>query len=68
MSGVEWDINVEIEIVFEGGSSDGPHPRIILFVDPTLRQFFMLKKDLNPESLRWCLLLQQFDFAVYDKG
>jgi len=29
MSGVERDMDVEIEIAFEGGPSDGAHPRII---------------------------------------
>jgi len=58
MSGVECDMDVKIEIVFEGGPFDGAHPRIIVFIDPTSWKYFMLKKDLDPESLRWCLLLQ----------
>jgi len=58
MSGVECNMDVEIEIEFEGGPSDGADLRIILLMDPTLWKYFMLRKDLNPESLRWYLLLQ----------
>ena len=68
MSGVECDMDVKIAIAFEGGLCDGAHPRIILFMYPTLWKYFMLKKDVNPKSLRWYLLLQQFDFEVHDKG
>ena len=64
---VDCDMDVDIEIAFEGGKSDGAHPRISLFMNP-LMLFFMWKKDLNPKSLRWYLLLQQFDFEVHNKG
>jgi len=56
MSGVKCDMDVKIDIAFEGGLSDGAHPRIILLMDPVLWKYFMLKKDLNPESLKWYLL------------
>ena len=68
MSGAENDIYIDIEIVFEGELSDGGRPRIILFLNPVLRQYFILKKDVHPESSRCYLLLQQFDFEVHDKG
>ena len=68
MSRVESDMNVDIEIAFKGGPSDGAHPNIILFMDSILRHCFMLKKDFHPKSLRSYLLLQQFDFEVRDKG
>jgi len=64
MSGVECDMDMEIEIAFEGGLYHGAHTGIILFMDPTIWKYFILKKDLNPESLRWYLLLQQIDFEV----
>ena len=57
MNGTECDMDVKIKIAFKGGESDGAHPKIILFMDPTLRQYFMLKNDLNPEPLRWYFLL-----------
>ena len=43
-------------------------PRMIVFVDPKLWTYLMLKKDLNPESLKWFFLLQQFEFEVRYKG
>jgi len=68
MSGGEHELDVDVEIDFEGGPSDGAHHRIIMLMDPELWKFFILKKDLNPESLMWFLLLQQFEFEVRDKG
>jgi len=57
MSGVDCDMDVDIETVFESGPSDGENPTIILFMDPMLQKYFLLKKDLNLESLGWYLLL-----------
>jgi len=58
LSGVEHDMDMEIEFDFcEGGPSDGAHPKISVYMDLAAWQFFMLKKDLHPESLRWFLLL-----------
>ena len=58
MSGVDSDMDVDFEIAFESGPFDGAHPGIIVFIYPALWKYFMLKKDLNPKSLRWYLLLQ----------
>jgi len=52
MSGVESDMYVDVEIAFESGPSDGLRPRINLLMDPELWRHVMLKKDLNPETLR----------------
>jgi len=57
MSRGAHELHVEVGIEFQGGPSDGAHPRLIVFVDPELWNYFMPKKDLNPESLRWYLLL-----------
>ena len=53
MDDIEYDVDVDIDDLFEGEPSDGAHPRIIVFMDPTLWRHFMLKNDLNPETLRW---------------
>jgi len=66
MDGIGCDVDMEFDVVFGGGPSDGAHPRISVFIDPALWKYFMLKKDLNPKSLRWYLLLQQFNFEVCD--
>jgi len=42
-------------------------PRPMLGLDPLLWGTLVLKKDLKPETLRWFLLLHQFDFEVVDK-
>jgi len=60
--GIACDVDVKFDVVFEGRPSDGAHPRIVVFIDPTLWKYYMQKMDLNPESLRWFLLLQQFNF------
>jgi len=52
MSEVERDMDVDIEIAFEGGPSDGAHHRITLFMDLVLWKYFLLNKNLNPEFLR----------------
>jgi len=49
------DVDVDIDVVFEGEPFDGAHPRMIVVMDPALWGPFMLKKDLNPETLRWFL-------------
>jgi len=62
------DMDVDFGIAFKSRLSDGTHRRIIVLMDPVLWKYFILKKDLNQESLRWYLLLQRFDFEVHDKG
>jgi len=69
LSGANHDMDVEVELDFyEGGLSNGAFPKIIMYMDSALRKFFMLKKDLTAESLRWFLPLQEFEFGVCDKG
>jgi len=68
VEGVEYDVDVDINVEFEGGPSDDAYPRIIVIMDLALWKYFRLKKDLNPESLRWFLLIQQFNFEVRNKG
>jgi len=68
ISGGEHELNLDVVIEFEGGPSDGVHLRMILYMDNAIWKFFMLKKDLNPKSLRWFLLLQEYGFKVHDKG
>jgi len=36
MSGVECNMDVDVEMTFKGRPSEGAHPRIILFTDPML--------------------------------
>ena len=48
MDGIGCHVDVEFDVVCEGGPSDGAHPRIVVFMDPALWKFYMLKKDLNP--------------------
>ena len=68
MSGVNMNWIWMLKIAFKGGLSDGTHPIIVIFMDPYFWKFFNLKKDINSESLRWFLRLQQFDLEVRDKG
>jgi len=53
----EHELDMDVEIQFEGGPFDGAHLRLIVYMDNGIWEFFMLKKDLNLESLRWFLLL-----------
>jgi len=62
------ELDMDVEIKFEARPSDGAHPRMIVYMDNALWRFFMLMKDPNPESLRWFLLLQEFEFEVCHKG
>ena len=69
LSGVGHGIDMDIEFDFcKDGSSNVAGPTIIVYMDHALWKFLMMKKDLNPESLRWYLLLREFDFEVRDKG
>ena len=54
----ELDLKFEIEF----GLSSGGGPRMIMLLDPSLWRTLRSKKDLNLETLRWVLLLHQFDF------
>jgi len=36
MDGIGCDVDVEFDVVFEGGSFDGAHPKVIVFIDPAL--------------------------------
>jgi len=53
---------------FEFGPYDGDGPKMSVILDPTLWSILRAQKDLNPELLRWFLLLQQFDAGIVDKG
>ena len=69
MSGIERKLDMEVEFDFwEGGPSDRARPNIVVQMDRIIWKFFILKKNLNPESLRWFLLLQEFEFEVFEKG
>jgi len=52
----EVDANFKLDI----RPFDGSRPRMTVFLDPFLRRTTMFKKDLNPELLRWVLLVHQF--------
>jgi len=66
MSGGVHDLDGDVEFDFGPYDSDGP--RMTVLLDPSLWRTLMLKKDLNPETLRWFLLLHPFVFEVIDKG
>jgi len=69
LSGVERDMDMEIEFDFcEYGPSDGARLKVIIYLDLVALQLFMLKKAIRHESLRWFLLLQEFEFEVREKG
>ena len=65
----EWGClgaRLDMEFDFRPYGGDGPKWSVLL--DPSLWRFLRTQKDLNPELLRWFLLLQQFEFEVRDKG
>jgi len=69
LNGVENELDMDVEFDFcESRPSDGDRPTITVFMNPAVWKFFMVKKDLKPKSLRWYLLLQEFEFEVFDKG
>ena len=59
-------MNVDMKFAF--GSYDGDGPKMRVRLDPKLWELLRSKKDLNPELLRWFLLLQQFKVEIVDKG
>jgi len=59
---------VDVDMKFEFGLYDGDGPKMMVSLDPMLWKFLTFKKDLNPELLRWFLLLQQFNVEIVDKG
>jgi len=59
---------MDADFEFDFGPHDGDGPKMSVLLDPSLWRFLRIKKDLNPELLRWFLLLQQFEFEVRDKG
>jgi len=65
MRGGAHELDGDVEFGFGPFDSDGP--RMTVLLDPSLWRTLMLKKDLNPETLRWFLLLRQFNFEVQDK-
>ena len=65
MSGGVHELDLKFEIEF--GLSSGGGPRMIVFQNPSLGRTLRSKKDLNPETLRWFLLLHQLDYEVRDK-
>jgi len=66
MSGGVPELHVDFGLEF--GPFDGDVLRMIVLLDPSLWRTLMSKKDLNPKTLRWFLLIHQFDFEVRDKG
>jgi len=65
MSGGRQEVHVD---EFDFGSYEGDRPKMSVSLDPKLWKLLRLKKDLNPEFLRWFLLLQQFHMGIVDKG
>jgi len=59
---------LEFDVEFEFGPYDGDGPKLFVILDPKFWSTVMFKKDLNPELLRWFLLLQRFEIEVRDKG
>jgi len=59
---------VDADMKFEFRSYDGDRPKMSVNLDPKLWKLPRSKKDLNPELLRWFLLLQQFNVEIVDKG
>jgi len=59
---------LDLDIDHEFGPFDGDGPRMTVLLDSTLWRALRSKKDLNPETLRWFLILHQFNFEVVDKG
>ena len=59
---------LDVDFGLEFGPFDGDVLRMIVLLDPSLWRTLMSKKDLNPKTLRWFLLIHQFDFEVRDKG
>ena len=66
MSGGVQEVDADFEFKF--GLFDGDGPKIRVLLDPILWKLLRSKKDLNPEPLRWFLLLQQFNVEIVDKG
>ena len=40
---------------------------VIIHIDHTIIKYLMNKKDAKPRSIRWVLLLQEFDLEIKDK-
>jgi len=59
---------LDLDVEFDFGPYDGDGPNMIVFQDPSLGRTLRSKKDLNPETLRWFLLLHRFNFKVRNKG
>ena len=69
MPPVSGGLQEEVEdMEFEFGPYDGDGPKIRVSLDPKLWKLLRFKKDLNPELLRWFLLLRQFYVEIVDKG
>ena len=66
MSGGVQEVDADFEFKF--GLFDGDGPKIRVLLDPILWKLLRSKKDLNPELLRWFLLLRQFKVEIVDKG
>jgi len=52
---------LDLDVNFDVGPYDGDGPRMGVLLDPSLWRTLRSKKDINPELLRWFLLLHQFD-------
>ena len=48
---------LDLDIDHEFGPFDGDGPRMTVLLDSTLWRALRSKKDLNPETLRWFLLI-----------
>jgi len=58
---------MDVDVEFGFGPFSRDCPRMSVLLDPSLWRTSRSKKDLNPELLRWFLLLYQFDFEVRDE-
>ena len=65
IEGIDFDFDLGIE--FNDGLSNWAHFQIVLYVDPAIWRYLMMKDDLHPKYLRWYLQVQEFNFEVRDK-
>ena len=66
VSGGLQEVDADMKIEF--GPYDRDRAKMSVNLDPKLRKLLRSKKDLNPELLRWFLLLQKFKVEIVDKG
>jgi len=51
MDDIGCDVDVEFDVVFKGGTSNGARPRRIVFMDPALWKYFYAKEGPQPQIL-----------------